>query len=288
MVDPTEEVLEQNENVEVDEQEIYDSIDSETEAPAEQAAPEPTPEPELTAEEPQAPHNVPLNALLEERERRQAVQRQFEEMQQQMQQREAWEAEQQRLAYEAQNAPDVFENPEYYQQTIPQLQQTVQQLQAQLQQSQRVAYFQQAKANGDMGIKFARMQDPETFDSAWAMLEKKTMQEGDGSWRQHLLQTAAAGGDPGQELINLYKKASVQERVGEDPDAFFEKTLEEKLSDETFMNKLVERLQGQGNAAPVSGRSEVRLPPSINKAGGAGTSPVRGATDAEIWAELKD
>lgn len=271
---------------------IMDAVDAEevveetVEAPeAEAPEPEPAPEPEARepeAKEPEAPHSVPLNALLEERERRQAVQRQFEEIQAQQRQREAWEAEQQRLAQEAQQAPDLFEQPEYYQQSIPQLQQQVSQLTAELQQAQRVAYFQNAQAKGDMGLKFAQMQDPETFDKAWQMLEKKTMQDGDGSWRQHLLQTAMQGGDPGAELISLYKNASVQERVGNDPDAFFEKTLEEKLSDEAFMQKLVEKIQGQGAAPAASGRSEVRLPQSINKAGGAGTGPVKGISHQEI------
>ena len=277
---------EQTENVEVTEQEIYDSIGTDNEEAPEAPAPELAPEPEPTPE-PEQTHQVPISALLDEREKRQEAARQLQEMQQQMQQREAWEAEQQRIEQEQAQAPDVFENPEYYQQTIPQLQNTVHQLQNQLQQAQRVAYFQQAKSNGDVGLKFARMQDPDTFDKAWEMLEKKTMQDGDPSWRQHLLNTAMQGGDPGTELINLYKHTSNQERVGDDPDAFFEKTLEEKLGDEEFINKLAERLQGQP-ATPVAGKSEVRLPPSINKAGGAGTAPIRGVTDAEIWAEMKD
>ena len=261
-----------------------DAVSEDTPVEEVEVAPEAPPEPEPAPEPAEQPHNVPLSALLDERERRQQVQQQFEQMQQQMQQREAWENEQQRLAQEQQQAPDMFENPEYYQQSVPALQQTVQSLQGQLQQAQRMSYFQNAKAQGDMGLRFAQLQDPDTFNQAWGMLEKKTMQDGDPSWREHLLKTAMNGGDPGVELVNLYKHASVQERVGNDPDAFFTKTLEEKLSDPEFVNSIAAKLQG--GAPEGSGTSVVSLPPSINKAGGGGTQATAAITDDQLWAEL--
>ena len=274
-----------SDEVELNEQELFDAADKEGEAPEveAEAPPAPEPEPEPQPEEPAAPHNVPLQAMLEEREKRQRIQQQFEAMQQQMQQREAWEAEQQRLAQEQQELPDMFESPEFYQQGYHNLQTQVQMLSAQLQQQQQMTRMQHLTDKGDRSLERVQAKDPETFGKAWETLETKVVQQGDPSWKNYLLQTAMQGGDVGEALVGLYKQENLATTVGDDPDAYVESKLEEKLNDPEFLQKALEKARGMASGS--EGQSVVKLPPSINKAGGAGGGAQTGMSDAELWDE---
>jgi hypothetical protein len=220
-------------------------------------------------------HRVPLRELLDEREKRQQVQQQFEAMQQHMAQQQAWQ-EQEAYAQQAeQQMPDIFENPEYYQQAIASLPQYVQQLGAQYQQqmAQQMA-MQRHEIMGELSLQQAKRSDPETFNAAWSELEKR-VQAGDNTWRHQVL----TSGDPGSTLVSLYKKG----KVGDDPDAYVSSRIEELKKDPKFLSEVLEAAQhmsGQNSPAP-----RINMP-SLNKAGGTGTSMPMGINQNDLWDEI--
>jgi hypothetical protein len=220
-------------------------------------------------------HRVPLKELLDEREKRQQVQQQFEAMQQHMAEQQAWQ-EQQAYAQQAeQQAPDIFENPEYYQQTIAGLPQYLQELGAQYQQqvNQQLA-MQRHEIMGEFSLQQAKREDPDTFNAAWSALEQR-VQAGDNTWRHQVLTSS----DPGSTLVSFYKKDS----VGDDPDAYVNSRIEELKKDPKFLSEVLEAAQqmsGQNSPAP-----RINMP-SLNKAGGTGTSMPMGINQNDLWDEI--
>lgn len=77
-------------------------------------------------------------------------------------------------------------------------------------------------------------------------------------------------------LVDWHRSYQAQQRVGADPDAFFQRTLEERLkSDPEFQKSLVERLTGQARQQPQgNGRPNVELPPSLSR-----IAPAAGVVD---------
>lgn len=94
-----------------------------------------------------------------------------------------------------------------------------------------------------------------------------------------------------QALVEWHKSFQAQQRVGSDPEAFFTRTLEERLSsDPEFAKSLVEKLTGQARQQPQgsNGQPVVQLPPSLSRATSAApsTGPAFGEmTDAALFAD---
>lgn len=73
--------------------------------------------------------------------------------------------------------------------------------------------------------------------------------------------------DPYGDMVTWHKKQTIFSTIGDNPDAFFEKTLEERLSkDPQFQAKLLERIRGQAQQRPST---VTPLPPSLNKTAAA-------------------
>lgn len=82
-----------------------------------------------------------------------------------------------------------------------------------------------------------------------------------------LLQRVMTSIDPFEEIVTAYKSDKALATVGNDPNAWFEKELERRLTDPAFKAKL--------NAAPAqaSPTNIVKLPPSLNRAASGGNKP---------------
>jgi len=94
--------------------------------------------------------------------------------------------------------------------------------------------------------------------------------------------------DPGETLIQWHREQKTMREVGNDPNAWLEKKLEERLKDPAFLAKAVE--QARGIAQPSSnGRPRVDLPPSLNGASrsGAALRSVEGddLSDHELFSQ---
>lgn len=87
-----------------------------------------------------------------------------------------------------------------------------------------------------------------------------------------------ASRDPGETLIQWHREQKVMREVGNDPNAWLEKKLQERLKDPEFLAKAVEL--ARGSAPPQSnGRPNVNLPPSLN---GASRSNAALRSDSDV------
>lgn len=79
--------------------------------------------------------------------------------------------------------------------------------------------------------------------------------------------------DPFGDIMNWHQRQSVMTQVGSDPQAWFDKQLEAKLSDPAFSKALVEKLSGQARQQPQNGgRPAISMPPSLNRIPAAGSA----------------
>lgn len=62
-------------------------------------------------------------------------------------------------------------------------------------------------------------------------------------------------------VVQWHKRQSAYSKVGDDPEAWFEKQLEAKMTDPKFQASLLEKVRGSAASRP----SETRLPPSLSK-----------------------
>jgi hypothetical protein len=71
--------------------------------------------------------------------------------------------------------------------------------------------------------------------------------------------------DPGETLMEWHREQKTMREVGNDPNAWLEKKLEERLTDPTFLAKAVEKARGVASSAATNGNSRpnVQLPPSL-------------------------
>ena len=250
-----------------------DKVEAESKETKEQTENEEHKEPEPKEKEDSGDHRVPLTELLNEREKRQQMEAQLQAMQYQVEQQQL---QQQAQAQGQEQWPDMFENPEHYQQWMQylatQMPQNIEQnIQQQVNQQLAMA---RTEFLGEMSLRSARQSDPDTYDKAWAELERRT-NSGDHSWRLQALQSS----DPGQEVLKLYKQNSVVQDVGDDPEAYFQRRIEELKGDPAALAALL------GGQAP-SQSPRFDIPPSINKAGGGNLGGPGGISQNDMWSEI--
>jgi hypothetical protein len=226
----------------------------------EEAPPVVEEEPVVEAQAEKVDHRIPLTELLNEREKRQAEQRQREALQREL------ETLRQQLQppKPKEEAPDQFQDPQgynaFWERRLAEQSQTVEQR------------FRNQEAN--FSLRLAHMQHGELFEKAYqALLD--TAEKGDKT----AAQAVANSPDPGQTLVNWYKREQVIAQVGTNPEEYVQKKLEEALSDPEFLAKALERARGVASTQPA----QVKLPPSLNKATAARSAGDNDSSDAGIY-----
>lgn len=76
-------------------------------------------------------------------------------------------------------------------------------------------------------------------------------------------QRAMSSIDPYGDIMKWHKKQTIFSTIGDDPEAFVERQIEERLKDPTYQAKVLERIRGTAQARPST---VTPLPPSINRA----------------------
>lgn len=76
-------------------------------------------------------------------------------------------------------------------------------------------------------------------------------------------QRAMSSIDPYGDIMKWHKKQTIFSTIGDDPDAFVERQIEERLKDPTYQAKVLERIRGTAQTRPST---VTPLPPSLNRA----------------------
>jgi hypothetical protein len=162
-------------------------------------------------------------------------QRQFAHLQEQIRQAQA--------KAEPPQIPDIIADPQAYHQHITQ----------QHQQSMR-------NLEANFSFRMAHREHGELFERAYVEMIGRA-ERGDPS----VVQAVMGSPDPGTAMINWFQRESTLAQVGNDPNAWFDKQLEERLKDQKFAGSLLERMRGSAPAAGPNGAPNVQLPPSLNR-----------------------
>lgn len=208
-----------------------------------------------TKPEDKVPERIPLAEYLAEREKRQNEQRQREALQQQL-----WQLRQE---LQAKNAPppepvDIFADPQKWEQSFEQK-----------------LLSKQRELEGNFSLRLAAYKHGEKFQEAWNALVERA-QSGDDSIRQQVINSP----DPGETLVNWYKREETLKLVGDEPEAFAEKILNEALENPEFLARAIEKAKGKAATQPT----QVHLPPSLNKGSASvGKTDAADMSDAGLW-----
>lgn len=225
-----------------------------TEQPEEKPAEPPAQEQQPPAQQ-QPEAQIPSWRLREERERREAIERQFNDermararLEEQMRQLQAQMQPQQ-------PPPDMFADPEAWQRHLTQTVQST---------TEQVRY--------DLSEDWAR----DKFGNEKVNAALDWMGKNLGPAERERIR---ASRNPYREMVSLYDERQTLQQIGGDLTAYRNKVLDEALNDQTFMQKVADRLRaGNQPANPTNGqRPVVQLPPSLNRAPGASNQSTEGS-----------
>ncbi len=232
------------------EQPVEQPSEAQAKAPAETPAQaeQPSAQPVAGQQAQEDAHRVPLRELLDERDKRQALQRQIEELRRQI------------PAKEAPKAPEFWEQPEgsidhRVQQAVQPL---VQELIMQREQTSRALA---AMKHGEDKVN-------EAFEDM-----KARIQAGDQS-AQFDYQRVMAQPNQYDALVQLHQQRKALSEIGNDPNAYREKLLAEALNDQAFLAKALEAAKAKASSNPsvVSFTApKSKGLPSISNVGAAGS-----------------
>lgn len=198
---------------------------------------------------------VPSGRLREERELREAAERRFNDAQAQWQ-RELQQIRSQLPKPEPQKAPDMFEDPNAF--LDHGVRQAIDPIQSQI--GQLREFYSQREAIREHGA--------DKVKAAYDWIAQG-MQVNDPA-RASIYQRAMQSLDPYGEIVAEHQKSTVYSQIGSDPQAWFGKTLDERLaSDPKFAAELLQKIQGsvqdqsnpQGQATNI-----INVPPNLRRA----------------------
>lgn len=124
--------------------------------------------------------------------------------------------------------------------------------------------------------------DPENFKAAYALAQQRV----DPALKARMQESR----NPGKTLLTWYREQKIMQEVGNDPNAWLESKLAERLKDPAFLAKAVEAAQNSARQTPqqTNGRSRVELPPSLSSASrsnAAARTDNTDVSDAELFRE---
>jgi hypothetical protein len=164
---------------------------------------------------------------------------------------------------EAPQVPDMFQDPQAYHQFI-------------------TTQHQNAMRNMEANFSFrlAHREHGEMFEQAYVTMIQRA-ERGDPS----VVRQVMASPDPGAAMVNWFRREQTLSTVGDDPNAWFEAQLAERLKDQKFAGSIVEKIRGAAPATSPNGAPNVQLPPSLNRvAASAPNVAVNGMpSDADMF-----
>lgn len=145
--------------------------------------------------------------------------------------------------------PDLYENPDAFvdyhnQQAIGPIKSEISQLRE---------FYSQRDAVREHGA--------EKVSAAYAALDQGLGQRDPEAIAVY--QRAMKSMDPYGDIMKWHKRQTIFSTIGDDPDAFVERQIEERLKDPTYQAKVLERIRGAAQGRPST---VTPLPPSLNRA----------------------
>lgn len=193
--------------------------------------------------------NVPSWRLREQTERAEAAERRFQEAQALWQRQ--FETLQTRLPKpEEPKKPDMFENPDGFLEHG--VRQAVDPINTQI--GQLKEFYSRREAIREHGL--------EKVTAAYNAIAQG-MQNRDPE-AQSIYQRAMSSMDPFGEIVSWHQQKTIYGQIGNDPNAWFEKELERRMTDPKFASSYLEKVQQSARGAQTQGNL-VKLPPSLNK-----------------------
>lgn len=113
----------------------------------------------------------------------------------------------------------------------------------------------------NLDMQLAHRQHGKVFEEAYSAAQE-AMQNGDVQLKALMNSTSS----PGETLVKWHRERAAMREVGNDPNAWLEKKLEERMNDPAFLAKAVERARGVATNTPTQpgGRPAISLPPSLS------------------------
>ena len=221
------------------------------------------------------PERIPLPEYLSERERRQTLEKRVAEF-------EAAEKKRLEEAQRNQSVPDVFADPDAFRKHQEDA------FKSSLSQQEQAFRKELLTMRLDMDQRFVRSQDPEGFEAAFKWFSEQV------SANPGLYQVAVGQPSPHGWMIDQFKQSKLVSEIGNDPEAYRKKLLEEALSDPEYVARAAEkaremaagnvRFQSSPQAAhPQQQRTAL---PSMRTAGAA--APTGGRSSEQSGDDLLD
>lgn len=212
------------------------------------------PEPEKAKDQPKPdtqpePHGIPPWRLKEEADARRAAEERARQYEQDMADMRRQLAQVQKQTKQPDPVPDLYEDGTGF--VNHHVRASVDPIKGEMQQLRE--YYSQLNAVREFG--------GETVTSAYDAMDG-ALRSGDPE--AHAVYQRARGSiDPFGDIVRWHQKTTVYNTIGSDPNAWFEKQLEERLKDPTHQAKLIERIHG--NVQPNKRPPVTNLPPSLNR-----------------------
>lgn len=214
-------------------------------------------------------NGVPVRAVKDEREKRQAAQAEAEQLRREMaelkgqitllsQQRQPAPQHQQE-----QQPATLWDDPENY------LKGQLSPVQQQIEEMREMMFENQA----------AQVHGVEKLQAAKAAAEGLD-QVGKANLHRQLM----SGGNPFDNLVKWYQQQQVMARIGNDPDAWLQAELEKRLSDPAEQAKILERIRSGAAANTSRSQPTTALPPSLSRLPAGGNTAIDSdASDAALF-----
>jgi len=171
------------------------------------------------------------------KQRAEALERELAQTRQQMQQLQPKPQPEQK-----QERPDPIIDPEGYEKWI---------------ENRFMAKLNETQLNTNLAL--AQNKHGEVFDKAFQSL----IAQGQAGNRQ-LVNQLTSQPNPGEAIVRWYREQETLREVGNDPNSWLEKKLEERLADPAFLAKAIEKARGTASTANNGNRPSVQLPPSLS------------------------
>lgn len=218
--------------------------------PAAEVVPEPAP---VTAEPKQEEAHVPSWRLRETTERAERAEREAARMREDFQRQIAELSN--RLPKETpQPRPDLYEDPNAF--VDHGVRQAVDPIKSEI--SQLREFYSQREAVREFG--------QEKVQAARTAIEQGMASRDPEAWSVY--QRAMQSMDPYGEIVKWHMQKSVISTIGNDPEAWFQKRMQEHLASPENQAKVMQQIQQSARSVPQ--RTNItQLPPSLNKVAGA-------------------